>query len=71
MTSEELKSLTIQLADINGVSGDEGRAAQFCREYLERYSKDVTIKNGNVIAYLNGREKRPLILLDAHLDRVG
>ncbi|MCR5807490.1 MAG: M42 family peptidase [Oscillospiraceae bacterium] len=71
MTSEELKSLTIQLADINGVSGDEGRAAQFCREYLERYSKDVTIKNGNVIAYLIGREKRPLILLDAHLDRVG
>lgn len=71
MTISELKELTCRLASINGVSGDESAAAEFCKEFLEKYTTDVEIKNGNVIAHIGKRQAKPHIMLDAHLDRVG
>ena len=44
------KELLFKFANISGVSGDEDRASELALEYLEKYSNDVQIKNGNVIA---------------------
>ena len=67
----DLKELVCKLAGIDGVSGDESRIAAFCKELLEKYTEDVCIKNGNVIAHFGKKEEKPHIMLDAHLDRVG
>ncbi|NLP26779.1 MAG: M42 family metallopeptidase [Clostridiales bacterium] len=61
-----------KFANISGVSGDEDRASELALEYLEKYSNDVQIKNGNVIANIGKRTEDKLhVMLDAHIDQIG
>ena len=72
MNTKELTELIMRIADSEGVSGDETATAELCRDELLKYTDDVQIKNGNVIANFGKRRKnKPHVLLDAHLDRVG
>ena len=72
MNRKELAELIIRIADSEGVSGNETETALLCKSELLRYTNKAEIKNGNVIAHFGERsEKKPHVLLDAHLDRVG
>lgn len=66
--TEVLKSLS----NSDGVSGEETEAAEKALEYLKEYTDICHIKNGNVIGEFGTRtEKKPHILLDAHIDQIG
>lgn len=68
----DTKELLFKFANISGVSGDEDRASELALEYLEKYSNDVQIKNGNVIANIGKRTEDKLhVMLDAHIDQIG
>ncbi len=72
MEKSEFISLVCRLASINAVSGSESPAAEFCAAELRKYTDDVYIKAGNVIANIGERKPDKLhLLLDAHIDRVG
>lgn len=50
---------------------DNGLSTYLC-DILRKYSNDVYVKNGNVIANFGNREEnKPHILLDAHIDQIG
>lgn len=66
-----LESTIFSLADVAGVSGDEGEAAELALSFLKNYAADCEIKNGNVIGHFGSRGKKPHILIDAHIDRIG
>lgn len=72
MDKKELTELVIRLADCRGVSGDEEAAAQLCLSIMKKYTENAVIKNGNMLAHFGLRsDKKPHVLIDAHLDRVG
>lgn len=72
MDKKELTNLIMRIADCRGVSGDEEAVAQMCLGIMRKYTPDVEIKNGNVLAHFGKRtEGKPHVLIDAHLDRVG
>lgn len=72
MNKEKLKNLTMKIADSCGVSGSEYPTASFCADIMELYSDSTEIKSGNVLAHFGTRsDKKPHVLIDAHLDRVG
>ena len=50
---------------------DNGLSTYLC-DILKKYSNDVYLKNGNVIANFGNREEnKPHVLLDAHIDQIG
>ena len=50
---------------------DNGLSTYLC-DVLKKYSNDVYVKNGNVIANFGNREEnKPHVLLDAHIDQIG
>ncbi len=65
----DLKKLTMELADCDGVSGNEGNAAETAKKFLEPFVDECFIKNGNVIGRIGSGEKR--LLIDAHIDQIG
>lgn len=67
--NETLRTLT----EKSGVSGDERSAAEAAAAFLREYAEDVNIDPfGNVTGYVRcGRENAPLLMLDAHIDRIG
>lgn len=67
----DLEKTIMSLADADGVSGDETEAAQLALSMLKEYTDDCYIKNGNVIGHFGCKGKKPHILLDAHIDRIG
>lgn len=67
----DLEKTIIQLADTSGVSGDETKAAELALDRLKEFTNDCYIKNGNVIGHFGTKEKKPHILLDAHIDQIG
>jgi endoglucanase len=72
MDRKEFAELIMRIADSDGVSGNESGTAALCRSELLKYTDRAEIKNGNVIANFGTRsDKKPHVLLDAHLDRVG
>lgn len=66
-----LETTITTLANTAGVSGDEAEAAELALSYLKNYTEDCGIKNGNVIGHFGVRGKKPHILIDAHIDRIG
>lgn len=67
----DIKYLMKELCLAPGVSGDEHPASLAAAELLKKYTDNVKIDFfGNVTAFV-GEEKKPLILLDAHIDRIG
>lgn len=71
MDKKGFTSLVISLADARGVSGDERVIAEMTADIMKRYTDNVEIRNGNVLAHFGARGDKPHVLLDAHLDRVG
>ncbi len=67
----DLEKTIMSLADADGVSGDETETAQLALSMLKEYTEDCYIKNGNVIGHLGCKGRKPHILLDAHIDRIG
>lgn len=69
----DIKSSLIKLCGANGVSGDEKAASQLALEMLKDFTDDCCIdKFGNVIGHIGeGKEGRPTLLLDAHIDQIG
>lgn len=67
----DLEKTIMSLADAAGVSGDEGEAAELAFSLMKNYTDHCEIKNGNVIGHLGKRGKKPHILIDAHIDRIG
>lgn len=60
------------LANEAGVSGEEEKAAALAASYLKKYTDDVEIRHGNVVANFGKREAgKPHIALDAHIDQIG
>lgn len=67
-----MKKLLFDLCSVGGVSGSETSAAEYCCEYLKKYTKEVRVDyNNNVLAVLGNDKSDKTVLLDAHLDRIG
>ncbi|MBQ3919655.1 MAG: M42 family peptidase [Oscillospiraceae bacterium] len=71
MDKQELSRLIMKLADESGVSGSERAFAEKLCTLMKRYTDDVSIISGNVIANFGRRGDKPHVLIDAHLDKVG
>lgn len=64
-----IKKLCFEIADLEGVSGDEYKAAEKLCSYLGEYMPCSVNKMGSVIGTVgNGKTH---ILLDAHIDQIG
>lgn len=60
------------LSEASGASGYEENAASVALEMLKKYCPDAVIKNGNIIGnFTEFDDKRPSLLIDAHIDQVG
>ena len=61
-----------QLCTAAGVSGGEFPASAAALGLLGKYTDRAEIDDfGNVIGYIGDDESKPLLLLDAHIDRIG
>ena len=61
-----------KLSNVNGVTGREEAARKLLNELIEPYVDTVSEdKLGNLIAIKNGKEKKPKIMLAAHMDEIG
>ena len=61
-----------QLCSAAGVSGGEFPASAAALGLLGKYADKAGIDPfGNVIGYIGDNESKPLLLLDAHIDRIG
>lgn len=67
----DLETTIKTLADTPGVSGDETEASELALSCLKNYTADCEIKNGNVVGHFGIKGKKPHILIDAHIDRIG
>lgn len=65
-------SLLKELTDLPGVSGDEIRAHDFLKEKLSHIGRLETTALGSLLCYLPcEKENAPVIMLEAHTDRIG
>ncbi len=72
MDKNELAELVIRLADVEGVSGAEEKISALCVDELKKYADNARYVKGNVFADFGRRsDKKPHVLIDAHLDCVG
>ena len=61
-----------KLCGAGGVSGDEKRVHDTVLKLLKPYASDAKADPmGNITAVIGEDKKKPLILLDAHIDRIG
>ncbi len=60
------------LADLRGVSGDEGEVRRFLLEKLDGFNGDITVDTiGNLLVRKRGDCSKKRIMLSAHMDEVG
>ena len=70
--AERLAALSIDLMLIPGLSGYETRVRKHLAAELSKLKiKSTTDRAGNLIATLHGDEKRPSVMLFAHMDQLG
>lgn len=68
----DIKKTIFELINSVGVSGEEFSASETAQKLLSAYCKTETDYFGNVIGYLGEfDDKKPTILLDAHIDEIG
>ncbi len=60
-----------QLCEDKGVSGNEYEMTDVIKKLLPEGINVYTTENGNIIANLGNDDDKPLIMLDAHIDRIG
>ncbi|MCH5304256.1 MAG: M20/M25/M40 family metallo-hydrolase, partial [Ruminococcus sp.] len=67
-----MNNLIFDLCRLSGISGDENNTAEYCKSYLEKYTKNVKVDfNNNVVAVVGDENANYTFLLDAHIDRIG
>lgn len=66
-----MENLLLNLCNIEGISGNESKIAEFTKSELEKYSKVKILKTKSVLATLGNEKSEIKILLDAHIDQVG
>lgn len=63
------------LCNISGISGDEGRVAEYLTQRIATFGGEITVNVdnlGNVIAHKKGKERaKNKVMLCAHMDEVG
>lgn len=68
----DLKKIISELSQSYGASGDESRVSELALSMLKKYCTVAEIINGNVIGrYGRFDEKKPTLVLDAHIDQIG
>lgn len=68
----DINSMLYSLCSVDGVSGDERSASEVALSILKNYTDNCSIDDfGNVIGHIRNSGKKPKLLLDAHIDRVG
>lgn len=68
----DIKETIFKLCELDGASGDEAPVCEHAEKLLRKYTDNVVIKNGGVIAYIGRHDgSRPIAALDAHIDRIG
>lgn len=67
-----INDMLYSLCSVDGVSGDERSASDIALEMLRPFTDDCFIDGfGSVIGHISKSGKKPKLLLDAHIDRVG
>lgn len=66
-----LKEVIFDLCRAHGVSGSEEPALELAKKYFEPFAEVSTDSNGNLYAELGNPDADKIILLDAHIDRIG
>ncbi len=68
----DIPKILEQLCGLGGASGGEEKAHETVLKLLKSYIPNVKADNfGNITGFSEGDEKKPLVLLEAHLDRIG
>ncbi len=68
----DIPKILEQLCDLGGVSGGETEAHDTVLKLLKKYMPDAKAdKFGNVTGFSGDNSKKPLVLLEAHIDRIG
>lgn len=68
----DIPKILEQLCKLGGVSGGETEAHETVIKLLKGYMPNVKVDSfGNITGFSEGDEKKPLVLLEAHLDRIG
>lgn len=68
----DIPKILEQLCGLGGVSGGEAEAHGTVLKLLRKYIPDASAdKFGNVTGFSGDDEKKPLVLLEAHIDRIG
>ena len=69
---KKLIEILTELCAADGVSGDEGRVAEYiCNAVKEAGYKAKTDRLGNVSVFVKGKSDEKLRMIDAHMDEVG
>ena len=72
MMTMNINEILYALCSADGVSGDEQIASQVALGMLRSFTDDCYIDDfGSVIGHISKSGKKPKLLLDAHIDRVG
>ena len=66
-----IKELIFELCSVFGVSGSEEPAIAVAKKYLDNIAETTTDNNGNLYAVFGNKNAEKIILLDAHIDRIG
>lgn len=68
----DIPKILEQLCSLGGVSGGEEVAHDAVLNLLKKYVPGAkSDKFGNIVGFLGEDEKKPLVMLEAHLDRIG
>ncbi len=71
---EEILNFFLQLVKINSVSYKEGNLINFLKKKFHPYANNIFFQpvenTGNLIIYINGKDSKNRIFLNAHLDTV-
>lgn len=66
-----IKELIFEFCSVFGVSGSEEPAIAVAKKYLDNIAETTTDNNGNLYAVFGNKNAEKIILLDAHIDRIG
>jgi putative aminopeptidase FrvX len=70
--SKEKDMLLDKLSNLDGAAGDEGEVRRFIKKRVEPYVDSVEVDAiGNLICFKNGKKKKPVVIIAAHMDEVG
>lgn len=68
----DIKETIFKLCELHGASGDEMAVCEYAESLLGKFTDNITVKNGSVIAYIGKHDgSRPIVAVDAHIDQIG